>query len=77
VLDERPIERKCNGDNVDADGDCRLLYDTMAGGVAAAVVGGVLTAVGVALLVVAKKRKRQGRARAMIGPSGAALEIRF
>jgi hypothetical protein len=77
VIDERPIERKCNGDNVDADGDCRLLYDTMAGGIAATVAGGVLTAVGVALVVVAKRRKKQGRARAMLGPSGAALEVRF
>jgi hypothetical protein len=77
VLDERPIERKCNGDNVDADGDCRLLHDTMAGGIAATVAGGVLTAVGVALVVVAKRRKKQARARAMLGPSGAALEVRF
>jgi hypothetical protein len=77
VLDERPIERKCNGDNVDEDGDCRLLHDTMAGGIAATVAGGVLTAVGVALVVVAKRRKKAGRARAMLGPSGVALEVRF
>lgn len=77
VLDERPIERKCNGDNVDEDGDCRLLHDTMAGGIAATVAGGVLTAVGVALVVVAKRRKKEGRARAILGPTGAALEVRF
>jgi hypothetical protein len=59
-LDERPYRRHCSGADVDAQGDCRLRYDTLAGGIAATVTGAALTITGAALLGFAY-RKRKGR----------------
>jgi hypothetical protein len=57
VLEDRPIARDCEGDNVDPDGNCKWLYDSLAGGAAATAIGGALTVTGVTLLVVGTKRR--------------------
>ena len=61
-IDERPYRRQCSGMDVDEDGNCRLRYDTLAGGIAGVVTGAVLTIAGSALLGLAY-RKRKGRKR--------------
>jgi hypothetical protein len=61
VIDEREYEHRCNPDPL---GHCSQRYDTLGGGIAAMVGGGVLLATGVAALVVARRSKRTGSARA-------------
>ncbi|MCA9661092.1 MAG: tetratricopeptide repeat protein [Myxococcales bacterium] len=50
VLDERPIKRECTGDNVDAMGNCKWRYNTLAGGIAMTIVGVGAVALGAVLL---------------------------
>lgn len=57
MIDEREFERRCNPD---AQGNCSHRYDTLEGGIALAVGGGVLLATGVALLVVDRRARRTG-----------------
>jgi hypothetical protein len=68
-LHGRDIGRRCgsdNPDNVDADGDCRYVHDTAAGGGVATGLGVALSAAGAALLIL-DRRRRVGR-RAEVGP---------
>jgi hypothetical protein len=68
VINDQPIDRKCTGDNVDADNDCKFLHDTLAGGIGLAAGGAVVAGVGVGLLVWGiKKGKRQPSATARLG----------
>lgn len=55
AIDEREYERRCNPD---PRGNCSHRYDTLAGGVALIVSGGVLLATGVAALVVDRRARR-------------------
>ena len=73
VLDDRPIARDCQDDNVDPDGNCKWLYDTLPGGAAATAVGGALAITGVTLLVVGTKR----RSRTELQASPGGLRVRF
>lgn len=90
VLDEREVQTRCDGDNVDALGNCRYLYDTAAG-------GGVLTALGVAaavtgitagVIVYGRKRKRNADTEdplldetvsiePLVGPGTLGMRMRF
>jgi len=47
ALDGRPYRRRCSGNDVDADGDCRFAYDTIAGGATLAVLGTAAATAGV------------------------------
>lgn len=78
VIDERPYQRQCGGADVDSDGNCRLLYDTQAGGIAATATGVAALAVGAALLGLAygngeARRRRSARLRIGGGRHAAAL----
>ena len=82
VIHDDPYKARCSGpDNVDANGNCRYLYDTMAGGIAATVTGGVLLAGGAGLLIAARPRKAkaadQRRARIFLQPRGVVITGRF
>jgi hypothetical protein len=80
VLNDRPIESRCTGENVDADNDCKYLHDTMAGGIGLTVGGAVVAGVGVGLLVWGMKRgKAQPSATARLGVTrnGLMLSGRF
>ncbi len=64
VLDERPAPGdRCQGDNVDADGNCRFRYDTLAAGLIFATAGGVLALAGTAVLVAMRPRRGPPRRR--------------
>jgi hypothetical protein len=74
VLDSRPIERDCIGGNVDADGDCMYLYDTIGGGIGSTVAGGSLAITGVTLIAVGSRRSKK---RAELRPRATGLAVRF
>ncbi|MEM6991321.1 MAG: hypothetical protein AAF721_12505, partial [Myxococcota bacterium] len=73
AVDGRPIRRRCNGDNLDADGDCKFIYITRGPGIGVLVGGGVLVAAGVALLITGRKRRQDARVR----PTGRGVAMRF
>ncbi len=77
VLDERPIQSDCSGENIDMFGNCLYRYNTLAGGVAMLVGGvGALT-VGALLVARSRRRGRASNARASVRPGGAGLVLRF
>ncbi len=77
VLDERPIQSDCSGENVDMFGNCLYRYNTLAGGVAMLVGGvGALT-VGALLVARSRRRGRTSDARATLRPGGAGMIVRF
>jgi hypothetical protein len=55
VIDEREYERRCNPDPL---GQCSHRYDTLEGGIALMVGGGVLVATGIAATIVGRRSKR-------------------
>lgn len=63
VLDGRPNQTDCDGSNVDEDGDCRFLYGTLTGGIAAAAAGGVLLLTGIGIVVGTRNKDAKGSAR--------------
>ena len=70
ALDGRPNRFDCDGSNVDPDGDCKFVYGTMAGGIGAAVAGGVLLATGIGIIVGTRDKDRKGsKAKAQISPA--------
>jgi hypothetical protein len=75
LLDEQPQKSRCDGDNVDIEGNCKYRYSTLEGGIAAIAVGGAVLATGIALLVVANKRSRSSRVAWM--PTRTGLALRF
>ncbi|RMG98805.1 MAG: PEGA domain-containing protein [Deltaproteobacteria bacterium] len=54
ALDGRPYRGRCSGADVDADGDCRFQYDTIAGGATLAVAGTAAVTSGIFWLVAQK-----------------------
>lgn len=69
ALHGRDVGRRCGSDrpdNVDAEGDCRYVYDTAAGGGIATGLGVAFSAAAASLLIV-DWRRRVGR-RAEVGP---------
>jgi len=58
ALDERPYRQRCTGDDIDPYGNCRLRYNTLAGGVVTTVVAAGLVSAGVAMLVTSRDRDR-------------------
>lgn len=80
VLDERPYESDCSGDNVDGSGNCRQRYNTLVHGAALTAVGGVSLGTGIGLLVAGRKRKGGAtgtQARIGLSPRGVVLVGRF
>lgn len=77
VLDDQPIDRDCDGSNVDALGRCRYLHDTIGGGIGLVVGGGALLVAGVVVTALVAKSRR----RVTLGPApglrGIALSGRF
>lgn len=69
--------RRCAGDNIDDEGDCRYVYTTRDGGVGLLVAGALLTVVGAVLLTRTRDRGRGRRLRPALAPTGAGLVGRF
>lgn len=80
VLDERPVESRCSGDNIDINGLCRYRYNTLAGGAALVAAGGaalITAAVLVSLGFKRKKNARVGSNEARVVPTGTGVLVRF
>ena len=75
ALDDLPFKKRCTGSEVDADGDCRWLYNTGWGGAALAVTGAVLVTLGIVALV--RNRAPKPNRRAQVVPTGLGLVARF
>jgi len=89
AMQSRPykIGGACDGDNVDADGDCRRLWDTEWIVYGTAIAGAALITLGIAVLLTtsgqrkdrASKRskgKKRGKAQANVGVGFGSLELR-
>lgn len=74
VLDvtNRPFKvgGRCEGDNVDADGDCAELWDPDVVTYSTAIAGATLVTLGIAILLSAGKRNRDGKAKTKAGKAG-------
>lgn len=74
IIDEREYERRCNPDSL---GHCSHRYDTLGGGIALLVSGGVLVTTGVVALVVGVRGKRASSRHAGRWRVGRGLAIAF
>ncbi|MBL4683337.1 MAG: hypothetical protein JKY37_02015 [Nannocystaceae bacterium] len=77
VLNERPVTSKCDGDQVDPQGDCELRYNTLGGGAGLAIGGAVGIGVGVGLLLLRRSRGQMGSGKLDVSASSGGLRVRF
>jgi hypothetical protein len=56
AIDHDPVKTRCDGSDVDLQGDCRYIYLTQGAGIGLVATGGALLVTAVALLVVSRKR---------------------
>lgn len=76
-LDGRDYERRCAGEDVDAEGDCRLEYTSEAQGIAMLTVGAVAIGASIPLLVYgAKLRTNVGRVDVAVSPTLSGFRVR-
>lgn len=75
ALDDLPFKKRCTGAEVDADGDCRWLFNTGWGGAALAVSGAVLLTLGIVALV--RNRAPRSVRSARVLPTGLGVMARF
>lgn len=75
-IDGREIRSRCSPANTDADGDCRYVHDTKAGGIALVTVGIVSAAAGITLVSIDRHRHKT-ELRARLGYNRIVLEGRF
>jgi hypothetical protein len=61
VIDHDPVTTRCNGSNVDPDGDCRYIYLTKNAGIGLVATGAALLVTSVALLVAGHAKKRPSK----------------
>ena len=78
VLDERPAPGdRCQGDNVDADGNCRFRWNTLTPGLIFTTAGVLAALAGTAVVVVSRPRHRTRRTRSAWRWSGDGVVGRF
>jgi len=78
AIDDRPNQNRCSGDEKDADGDCKYLFNTQWGGSGLAIAGAIVGTLGVAILVTTRNApKDKPKVRAAIGPSSVGLQGNF
>ncbi len=58
AIDERPYQTRCTGEYVDENGNCRLRYDTLPGGIAVASVGVAALIAGGVIIGLGRRRAR-------------------
>lgn len=75
ALNNRSVQGSCEGDGVDADGNCEYLWNTLGGGIGLTVGGVVVAGGGVGLLVYNKKRNGRTESQVSVGPGR--VEVRF
>ncbi len=79
-IDGQEIRRQCGGDggqNLDADGDCRFVHETRAGGIAMLTGGVLAVAGGITLVTVERNRRRRADLRMRVGWNRIVLAGRF
>ncbi len=72
VLDERPYRRRCTGEYVDAFGNCRLRYDTLAAGIATTTIAAAGLVTASVLLGIGRPKSRRRRS-AVVPTAGPGL----
>jgi hypothetical protein len=78
AIDDRQNENRCSGDEKDADGDCKFLFNTQWGGSGLAIAGAIAGTLGVAILVTTRNApKDKPKVRAAIGPASVGLQGSF
>lgn len=77
ILDDREHKPTCTGANVDADMDCKFLYNTGPLGAAMLGVGAVLGTLGAVALYRNRGRKAEGKPSARIMPRGLGVAGQF
>jgi hypothetical protein len=78
ALDDRENTNRCSGDEKDADGDCKYLFNTQWGGAGLAIAGAIAGTLGVAILVTTRNApKDKPKVRAAIGPTSVGLQGSF
>lgn len=84
ALDERPVESRCSGQNIDINGLCRYRYNTLAGGAALFAAGGAALITAAVLVSVGYKRKKKkgggdesARVLPTVLPNGTGVLVRF
>ncbi len=69
AIDDSEAQGRCDGNNVDDEGDCKFLRNTMWGGASLAVVGGAAVAAGALILAITRGNKLPAGNRAQLVPS--------
>lgn len=72
-----PYKNQCSGSDVDADGDCRYLFDMRWGGAALAAAGASLVTLGIVALLRNRKPKMKKAEQAFVLPAGLGVVGRF
>jgi hypothetical protein len=75
-IDGQDVRRRCDGQNLDAQGDCRFVHETKAGGIAM-LTGGILAAAGGITLVSIDRKRRRADVRLRLGYNRIVLLGRF
>jgi hypothetical protein len=73
----RPIQNKCHGAAVDADGTCRYVHSTRVPGAIVGAIGVGLLATGIALVVIERRRPAKTSTQARLGFGTAGPIVRF
>ena len=68
VLNDRPVEGDCSGANVDAMGNCKLLWNTLGGGIGLTLTGAAVAGAGAGLVVQSRKKNGKPRLSAAFAP---------
>jgi len=77
VLNERP-GGSCDGDSVDANGDCEFRYNTLGGGVGLTIGGALAVGAGVGLLMLSRNHKpKKASDKVSLSASAGGLRLRF
>jgi hypothetical protein len=76
ALHGQPIRSKCTGGNVDMDGTCRFVHDSLVPGAVLGAAGLGLLSSGIALIFTRKKRLEATRKAALV-PSAGGVSMRF
>lgn len=78
AIDGREIPRRCDASQRDADGDCRWVHRTQAGGIALTIAGAAFAATGLGVLLVHRRGPRGEYAlRGTLSPKRVTLTLRF
>ncbi|HWB80441.1 MAG TPA: hypothetical protein VG755_36000 [Nannocystaceae bacterium] len=75
-IDGQDVRRRCDTQNLDAQGDCRFVHETQAGGIAM-LTGGIVAAAGGITLISIDRKRRRADVRMRLGYNRIVLLGRF